>query len=44
MSTLEFQQQLVGLRQQLYYFALSLTKDPDNASDLLQESLMRALT
>ena len=44
MSTLEFQQQLVGLRQQLYYFALSLTKDRDNALDLLQESLMRALT
>jgi RNA polymerase sigma-70 factor (ECF subfamily) len=44
MSTLEFQQQLVGLRQQLYYFALSLTKDRDNASDLLQESMMRALT
>ncbi|MBK9418723.1 MAG: RNA polymerase sigma factor [Flavobacteriales bacterium] len=44
MSTLEFQQQLVGLRQQLYYFALSLTKDRENAADLLQESLMRALT
>ncbi len=44
MSTLEFQQQLLGVRQQLYYFALSLTKDRDNAADLLQESLMRALT
>jgi RNA polymerase sigma-70 factor (ECF subfamily) len=44
MSTLEFQQRLIGLRQQLYYFALSLTKDRDNALDLLQESLMRALT
>jgi RNA polymerase sigma-70 factor (ECF subfamily) len=44
MSTLEFQQQLVGLRQQLYYFALSLTKDRDNALDLLQESQLRALT
>ena len=44
MSTLEFQQQLVGLRQQLYYFALSLTKDRDNALDLLQESILRALT
>jgi RNA polymerase sigma-70 factor, ECF subfamily len=41
---MEFQQQLIGLRQQLYYFALSLTKDRDNASDLLQESMMRALT
>ncbi|MCC6401329.1 MAG: RNA polymerase sigma factor [Flavobacteriales bacterium] len=44
MSTLEFQQQLVGLRQQLYYFALSLTKDRDDALDLLQESSLRALT
>jgi RNA polymerase sigma-70 factor, ECF subfamily len=41
---MEFQQQLIGLRQQLYYFALSLTKDRDNALDLLQESMMRALT
>lgn len=44
MSTLEFNQQLIGLRQQLYYFALSLTKDRDNALDLLQESMMRAIT
>lgn len=44
MSTLEFQQQLIGLRQQLYYFALSLTKDRDDALDLLQESSLRALT
>ena len=35
MSTLEFQQHLVSLRQQLYYFALSLTKDRDDAQDLL---------
>lgn len=44
MSTIEFQQQLIGLRQQLFYFALSLTKDRENASDLLQESMVRALT
>ncbi|MBK8500534.1 MAG: RNA polymerase sigma factor [Flavobacteriales bacterium] len=44
MSALEFQQQLIGLRQQLYYFALSLTRDRDNALDLLQDSLARALT
>lgn len=41
---MEFQQQLLGLRQQLYYFALSLTKDRDDALDLLQESMVRALT
>lgn len=44
MSTYEFQHQLVGLRPQLFYFALSLTHDRDNAADLTQESLLRALT
>lgn len=43
MSTLEFQQQLIGLREQLYWFAMSLTRDRENASDLLQDSLARAL-
>jgi RNA polymerase sigma factor (sigma-70 family) len=43
MSTLDFQQNLLGFRDQLYYFALSLTKDRDDASDLLQESMVRAL-
>lgn len=44
MSTIEFNQQLLSLRQQLYYFALSLTRDRDNAQDLLQESILRALS
>ncbi len=44
MSKYEFQQQLVDLRKQLYYFALSLTHDRDNAHDLMQESMLRALT
>lgn len=44
MSALEFQQQLIGLRHQLFYFALSLTRDRDNAYDLMQESILRALT
>lgn len=44
MSTFEFQQQLIGLHHQLYYFALSLTRDRENASDLVQESILRALT
>lgn len=44
MSTLEFNRQLLSLRQQLYYFALGLTKDRDDALDLLQESLLRAIT
>ncbi len=44
MHTNELQSQLVGLRHQLYYFALSLTHDRDDAMDLLQESMLRALT
>lgn len=44
MSTLEFNRQLLSIRQQLYYFALGLTKDRDDALDLLQESLLRAIT
>lgn len=44
MSTLEFNQQLVGLRSQLYYFALGLTKNRDDALDLVQESILRALS
>lgn len=44
MSTIEFNQQLLGLRQPLYHFALGLTKDRDNALDLVQESLLRAIT
>jgi RNA polymerase sigma-70 factor (ECF subfamily) len=44
MSTLEFQQQLISLRQPLYYFALGLTKDRENAMDLVQDSMLRALT
>jgi RNA polymerase sigma-70 factor (ECF subfamily) len=44
MSTLEFNQHLLELRQPLFYFALSLTHDRDNAHDLMQESMLRALT
>ena len=41
---MEFSTQLVNLRNPLFYFALSLTHDRDDASDLLQESMLRALT
>jgi RNA polymerase sigma-70 factor, ECF subfamily len=44
MSSIEFHQHLLSLRQQLYYFALSLTRDRDDAQDLVQESMLRALT
>ena len=44
MSTLEFNNTLVGLRQTLMYFALSLTANTDEADDLLQETMLKALT
>jgi len=44
MSTLEFNNHLVGLRQTLMYFALSLTSNSDEADDLLQETMLKALT
>lgn len=44
MSTIQFQQDLVGHRQQLFWFSLSLTKDRDSALDLTQECMLRALT
>lgn len=43
MSKSSFQQELVDLRHQLFYFALSLTHDRDDAYDLMQESMLRAL-
>ena len=44
MSSVEFQQNLMNLYQQLYYFALNLTKNKEDASDLLQDCMLRALT
>lgn len=44
MSTIEFEQQLIGLRKQLLWFALSLTRDRSAARDLVQDSMLRALT
>lgn len=43
MSTSEFQHHVAGHRQQLYWFALSLTRDRERALDLTQESMLRAL-
>lgn len=44
MSTLEFNQQLLGLKQALSYFALSLTSNSEDAKDLLQDTLLKAIT
>lgn len=44
MSTIEFEQHVVGLRRQMLWFALSLTRDREAARDLVQDSMLRALT
>lgn len=44
MTQLEFNNALVELQDKLFYYALSLTADSDNANDLLQETLLKALS
>ncbi|QZT36985.1 sigma-70 family RNA polymerase sigma factor [Halosquirtibacter xylanolyticus] len=43
MTKLQFQKSLVGLEDRLYYYALSLTTNQDAASDLVQETFLKAL-
>lgn len=42
MSTLEFNQKVLGLSDKLRYFAYSLTANTDDAKDLLQDTLAKA--
>ncbi len=44
MSKPEFQQELLTLRKPLSYFALQLTANDDDAQDLLQETMLKAIT
>ena len=44
MTTIEFNHQLTGMQSKLGFFAKSLTSDPEDAKDLLQETLYKALT
>jgi len=44
MSTLEFNECVVNYTKAMRPFALNLTKDHDNADDLLQETVYKALT
>jgi RNA polymerase sigma-70 factor (ECF subfamily) len=44
MTAIEFNHQLVSLESNLSRFALSLTSDRDEAKDLLQETLLKAIT
>ena len=43
MSTFEFNEQMLSFKTPLKYFAISLTLDRDDADDLLQDTLLKAL-
>lgn len=44
MTAIEFNHQLMGMQSKLGFFAKSLTSDTEDAKDLLQETLYKALT
>ena len=44
MSSIEFNQRVTGIQTNLFYFALRLTRNNDDAHDLVQEALLKALT
>jgi RNA polymerase sigma-70 factor, ECF subfamily len=43
MTAIEFQSQLINLKESLMRFAFSLTSDKEDAQDLVQETFLRAL-
>lgn len=44
MTQIQFNEALLGLKDRLHYYALSLTSDADRADDLLQETMLKALS
>lgn len=44
MKQIQFNNALLAVEQKLYYYALTLTTDVERAKDLLQETLLKALT
>ncbi len=44
MTQVQFNNALLGLKEKLHYYALSLTADSEKADDLLQETFLKALT
>jgi RNA polymerase sigma factor (sigma-70 family) len=44
MTQIQFNKALLSLKKNLRYYAISLTSDPEKASDLLQETMLKALT
>ncbi len=43
MTQLQFNNALLGLRDKLHYYALSLTSDSEKADDLLQETFLKGI-
>ena len=43
MSTLEFNKQVLNFKSPLGYFALSLTSNSEDAKDLVQDTMVKAL-
>ncbi|GAB4323913.1 MAG: RNA polymerase sigma factor [Bacteroidales bacterium] len=44
MTAIEFNNQVLSLREKLRYFAISLTSNVEDAEDLLQDTLLKAIT
>ena len=44
MTQIQFNTALLGLKEKLHYYALSLTANMESADDLLQETFLKALT
>ena len=44
MSNNDFNTELIGLSNSLEFFALSLTRNDEDAKDLLQETMVKAIT
>jgi RNA polymerase sigma factor (sigma-70 family) len=44
MTALEFNHELIGLEDKLGHFALSLTSNREDAKDLLQETMLKAIS
>jgi RNA polymerase sigma-70 factor (ECF subfamily) len=44
MTQVQFNNALLSLSSKLHYYALSLTADSEKADDLLQETMLKALT
>jgi len=44
MSTIEFNEALIGIENNLHSFAMSFTRNNEDAKDLTQETMLKAIT